>query len=315
MAVDVPRIVPHRLPMATKHRTPLREGYVLEGYRIAEVLGGGGFSLVYLATEERSDSQFVIKEYCPKGLVIRGSDGGTIEPISDKARLGFVQGMKQFFGEASALAKLKHPNIVNVSNIFRANGTVYMVMAYELGRDLRWFIKQCHGQLDQPFMLKVFPAIASGLSALHEHSFLHLDVKPANILLRASGAPLLLDFGAAQTTSSGERFSSFQTLTHGFAPPEQYNEGEMGPWSDIYALGATMYACVTGRSPPPALKRQTNDTLEPLTSLYADQYSYPMLRAIEWALRLNHRERPTSVRVFTDLAFSEAPQGLELDNS
>ncbi len=297
--------------MATKHRIPLRIGFILEGYRITEVLGGGGFSLVYLAAEEASDKEVVIKEYCPKTLVQRNPDG-TVEPISDKARQGFIQGMKQFFSEASSLARLNHPNIVNVSNIFRANSTVYMVMSYELGRDLRWFIKQCHGQLDQPFMLKVFPAIASGLSALHENSFLHLDVKPANILLRASGSPMLLDFGAAQSTSSGERFSSFQTLTHGFAPPEQYNEGEMGPWSDIYALGATMYACVTGRSPPPALKRQPQEVLEPITTKYADQYSYPMLRAIEWALRLNHRERPTSVRVFTDLAFSETPTDLEL---
>ena len=284
----------------------------MEGYRISEVLGGGGFSLVYLAREEASDAQVVVKEYCPKTLVTRNPDG-TVEPTSEKARLGFIQGMKQFFGEASALARLNHPNIVNVSNIFRANNTVYMVMSYELGRDLRWFIKQCRGQLDQPFMMKVFPAIASGLSALHESSFLHLDVKPANILLRASGEPMLLDFGAAQATSSGERFSSFQTLTHGFAPPEQYNEGEMGPWSDIYALGATMYACVTGKSPPPALKRQTHEQIEALTANYADQYSYPMLRAIEWALRLNHRERPTSVRVFTDLAFSETPTELELD--
>ncbi len=300
--------------MVPKQRPPLKEGYILEGYRVMQVLGGGGFSLVYLASEERTGNEVVVKEYCPKGLVSR-APGGEIEPVSEKARLGFVQGMKQFFGEASALARLKHPNIVNVANIFRANGTVYMVMAYELGRDLRWFIKQCNGQLDQPFMLKVFPPIASGLSALHDASFLHLDVKPANILLRASGEPLLLDFGAAQTASSGERFSSFQTLTHGFAPPEQYNEGEMGPWSDIYALGATMYACVTGKSPPPALKRQGQDAIEPITTLYADQYSFQMLRAIEWALRLNHRERPTSVRVFTDLAFSEAADELELDHS
>ncbi|MFT5114201.1 MAG: serine/threonine protein kinase [Parasphingorhabdus sp.] len=297
--------------MASKHRVPLRQGYILEGYRISEVLGGGGFSLVYLARESATDKEMVVKEYSPKALVTRNPDG-TVEPVSEKARLGFVQGMKQFFAEASALAKLNHPNIVNVTNIFRANNTVYMVMNYELGRDLRWFIKQCHGQLDQPFMLKVFPPIASGLSKLHENGFLHLDVKPANILLRASGEPLLLDFGAAQTASSGERFRSFQTLTHGFAPAEQYNEGEMGPWSDIYALGAAMYACVTGKSPPPALKRQAQDTLESLTTQYSGQYSYPMLRAIEWALRLNHRERPTSVRVFTDLAFSETTAELEM---
>ena len=164
--------------MASKHRIPLKQGYILEGYRISEVLGGGGFSLVYLAKEVASDKEMVVKEYCPKSLVSRNPDG-TIEPLTDKARMGFIAGMKQFFGEANALAKLNHPNIVNVNNIFRANNTVYMVMNYELGRDLRWFIKQCHGQLDQPFMLKVFPPVASGLSKLHESGFLHLDVKPA----------------------------------------------------------------------------------------------------------------------------------------
>ncbi len=299
--------------MTPAQRGPLREGYTLEGYRISQVLGGGGFSLVYLAIREGSRRQVVIKEYCPKGLVNRTSSG-RIEPVSEKAKQGFVQGMKQFFTEASALAAIKHPNIVDVSNIFRANGTVYMVMAYELGRDLRWFIKQCGGHLDQPFMMKVFPPVASGLAALHDATFLHLDVKPANILLRASGEPLLLDFGAAQSAAgAGERFSSFQTLTHGFAPPEQYNEGEMGPWSDIYALGATMYACITGKSPPPALKRLERDAIEHLTTGYADNYSFQLLRAIEWSLRLNHRERPASIRVFTDLAFSEVDTDLELD--
>jgi hypothetical protein len=296
---------------APPSRVPLRRGFVLGGYTVKEILGGGGFSLVYLASEELTHANVVIKEYCPKGLVRREPDG-RIDPLSDRDRQAFVQGMRQFFGEASALAKVRHPNIVNVSNIFRSNNTVYMVMEYELGRDLRWFIKQCRGQLDQPFILRVFPKVADGLATLHEHSFLHLDVKPANILLRASGEPLLLDFGAAQTTENNERFSSFQTLTHGFAPPEQYNEGEMGPWSDIYALGATMYACVTGRSPPPALKRLANDTIEILTRTCEDQYAFSLLRAVDWALRLNHRERPPSVRMFMDLAYVDIP-GDELE--
>lgn len=295
--------------MSKKFKTPLRYGFVLEGYRITEVLGSGSFGMVYLAKRELSDQRVVVKEYCPQSLIRRNADG-SIESFSEDTKPRFVEGMKMFFEEAYALSRLNHSNIVQVTDIFRANKTVYMIMSYEQGKDLHWFIRQhqVRGEsFDPSFMIKVFPAIASGLAALHEHSFLHLDVKPANILLPVNREPMLLDFGAVRSTKNRRHFSAYQTLTHGFAPPEQYTgEGKLGTWTDIYALGATMYACMVGKSPPPAVKRQDGDELVPV-SKYTDRYPDPMLRAVDWALRLDYRERPSSVRVFTDLAFSETP--------
>ena len=288
-------------------RLPLQNGYILKGYTISEVLGGGGFSLVYLASNELQRGKMVIKEYCPQDLVARQTDGA-IEPNSPLAQAPFRQGLERFRLEAQRMSEVKHPNIISVSQYFEANNTLYMVMAHEEGRDLRWFIKKLAGQLDWDFLKQVFPAIGEGLWRMHRHGVVHLDVKPANVLLRTSGQPLLLDFGAAQTLSDDDRFGSFQTLTHGFAPPEQYLDGNLGTWTDIYGLAATIYSCITGSAPPPALKRQEGATLEKLTVSRTGQYPYTLLKTLEAALSLDYSERPADMSAFLSLAFG-APQG------
>jgi len=272
----------------------LKRGYLLEGYRIEKVIGGGGFSFVYLAYQIKTQSKVVIKEYFPHELVAR-IPGGRIRPRSDAARNHFQLGMKRFFSEGMALAKLKHPNIVNVSNFFRANDTVFMVMDYEEGRDLRYFIKKSRGKLGERFLLGVFPPVMSGLKELHQHHFLHLDIKPANILLRASGVPLLLDFGAVQQVEPGSVYRGVQTLTHGYAAPEQYSESGMGPWCDIYSLGMTMRMCVTGKPPPSSPERLQKDTLPPLTRGYGRKYSRCLLEAIDWATELDPKRRARNI--------------------
>ena len=283
-------------------RLPLQNGYTLKGYTISEVLGGGGFSLVYLASNELQRNKMVIKEYCPQKLVARQADG-TIEPNSPLALTPFLHGLERFRLEAQRMSELKHPNIISVSEYFEANNTLYMVMAHEEGRDLRWFIKKLAGQLDWDFLKQVFPVIGEGLWHMHQHGVVHLDVKPANVLLRTSGQPLLLDFGAAQTLSDDDRFGSFQTLTHGFAPPEQYLDGNLGTWTDIYGLAATIYSCITGSAPPPALKRRDGATLEKLTVSRAGQYPYTLLKTLEAALSLDYNERPADMGAFLSLAF------------
>lgn len=281
-----------------KHALP--NGYILEGYRIEKPIGGGGFSLVYLAFHIRTKSKVVIKEYFPADMCSR-IPGGKVTPISEKEATAFHVGIKRFFSEGMALSKLKHPNIVHVTNFFRTNSTVYMVMNYQRGRDLRWFIKRYRGRLSEQFILTVFPKVLLGLKELHTHSFLHLDIKPPNILLRAAGEPLLLDFGAVQKAEPGTRYRGVQTLTHGFAPIEQYEEGEMGPWSDLYAIGATMYATITGKAPPPSLHRRKYDKLIPLSKSHNRKYSKPLLEAIDWSLTLDYQQRPQSVDAFTEL--------------
>src|SRR3989338_7103860 len=209
-----------------KTQVALPEGYLLHDYRLAKVLGVGGFSIVYLAVDTRSHQRVVVKEYMPSNQATR-LDGGAV--------------------------KIQHPNIVRVTDFFRDNNTVYMVMHYESGKDLRSYIKR-HSRLSEKFIRTVFPELLEGLKALHAHGLLHLDVKPANIYLRPGGHPMLLDFGAAPAAMI-EKKGSLQTLTQGFAPPEQHTQGHLGPWSDVYALGASMWACMSGKAPPPSPTR------------------------------------------------------------
>ena len=272
----------------------LKRGYLLEGYRIEKVIGGGGFSFVYLAYHIKTQSKVVVKEYFPHELVVR-IPGGRIRPKSEVTKNHFQLGMTRFFSEGMALSKLKHPNIINVSNFFRANGTVFMVMDFEEGRDLRFFIKKSRGKLSERFMLSVFPPIMRGLKELHDRHFLHLDIKPANILLRASGVPLLLDFGAVQQVEPGSTYQGVQTLTHGYAAPEQYSESAMGPWCDIYSLGMTMRICLTGKSPPSSPERLEKDTLQPLTRILSRKYSRCLLEAIDWATELDQQRRARNI--------------------
>ncbi|NBP94865.1 MAG: hypothetical protein EBU28_05655 [Gammaproteobacteria bacterium] len=181
------------------------------------------------------------------------------------------------------MSKIRHPNLIGVTEYFEANDTLYMVMKHEAGRDLRWFISKMAGTLDWDFLQRVFPPIGDGLMQMHEQGVVHLDIKPANILLRTSGQPLLLDFGAAQALDNDKPFGSFQTLTHGFAPPEQYLDGELGSWTDIYGFAATMYNCMTGNPPPAALKRREGEPLEKITVTRADRYPYTLLRTIDFS--------------------------------
>jgi len=158
----------------------------------------GGFSIVYLAHDE-AGIPVAIKEYLPNSLALRKE--GEIEPqVPDEHRAAFRYGMKCFFEEGRALAKLMHPNVVRVLNFFRANGTVYMVMQFERGRTLHDYIQRHRGELKELFIRAVFARMLNGLREVHAHKLLHLDIKPANIYLRADGTPVLLDFGAARQT-------------------------------------------------------------------------------------------------------------------
>ncbi len=272
--------------------TPLAQGYVLKGYRIDKTLGGGGFSSVYLATDLETGIEVVIKEFLPVTQAYRTQDG-RVEPLSEETAPLFASGIRRFFEEARSLAKLHHPNIVQVMNFFRAHNTVYMVMCYELGKDLRWYIKRHPRGLSEKFLRTVFPPLLVGLDELHKNGLLHLDVKPANILLRSGGNPLLLDFGAAQSTQ--ERPAGMRTLTAGFAPIEQHSKGHIGPWTDLYAIGASMWACLSGRAPPPATARAVKDQFKGARRAYGRRYSAQILEAIDWCMQMNQLERPQNV--------------------
>ncbi len=302
---------PVKAPEVEKEKTrryPIKSGESIENYLVEGVIGGGGFSIVYRAFDATLGESVVLKEYFPNLLAIRGEDNNDINPISPKKKSAFDVGMQQFFAEAHALSKVSHPNVINIINVFRSNNTAYMVSKLQPGKDLRWMIKRCQGDLDQNFIQKVMPPVISGIDSLHRAGILHLDIKPANILLRTVGGPLLLDFGASKTMSRQERFSSFQTLTPGFAPPEQHHKAELGPGSDIYAIGATIYACVTGRPPPTSLKREQKERELKLKGAEKN-VSSSVIEALKWALELEMNKRPQNVREFANLLMEDSEWG------
>lgn len=280
--------------MASQVNSPLPPGFQLEQYRIEQQLSLGGFSIVYLATDQ-DGKPVAIKEYLPNSLALRKNE--QIEPqVDDEHQAAFRYGMKCFFEEGRSLAKLMHPNVVRVLNFFRANGTVYMVMQFERGRTLQDFIQRNKGHVKERFIRGVFTRMLNGLREVHAHKLLHLDIKPSNIYLRNDGTPVLLDFGAARQTLAQDQPMLKPMYTPGFAPPEQFQDREqLGPWSDIYSTGAAMYACLAGVAPQRSDERLKKDQLEPAVKRWAGQYSAHLLETIDWCLDLDPLKRPQSV--------------------
>jgi hypothetical protein len=285
--------------MKIRAQNALPPGYLLRQYRIVRTLSGGGFSIVYLGEDTQRQQRVVIKEYLPSNQARRAEDE-TVESLSAETAATFRLGIKRFFDEAAALAKIHHPSIVRVLDFFRDNNTVYLVMAYEEGTDLSSYIKQRGGGLSEKFLRTVFPQLLFGLRELHSHNLLHLDIKPPNIFLRPGGKPLLLDFGAAQSVCLDQNAAGAHTLTAGYAPIEQHRRGPLGPWTDLYAIGASMWACMSGKSPPPAPKRAARDKHRPAVRVHAGRYSRQLLEAVDWCLQMDHADRPQTVQQLLD---------------
>ena len=273
---------------------PIPVGTRLENYRIVRLLASGGFSFVYLAHDE-NETPVAIKEYLPSTLALR-ANGESHPRIPEKDLATFRVGMKSFFEEGRALAGLSHPNIVRVLNFFRANETVYLVMRYERGRTLHDHIGRRRGPLEEAWIRATFAQLLNGLREVHSNKLLHLDIKPSNVYLRNDGAPVLLDFGAARQAFSAEGMKLPQTFTPGFASPEQHVDREvLGPWSDIYSVGASMYACLGNALLQSADQRLKNDKLGPARRVWEGKYSHELLETVDWCLQLHHVDRPQSV--------------------
>lgn len=273
---------------------PLPPGTRVEGYTVLHKISGGGFGVVYLAQDEQGQD-VALKEYLPVGVVQRQADG-SVQPISEADQGAFRYGMRCFFEEGRALATLSHPNVVRVLNFFRANNTVYMAMRYERGDTLHRVIHANEASLPEPFIGAIFVHLLNGLREVHARKLLHLDIKPGNIFIRTDGSPVLIDFGSARQALAHGPAAIAPMYTPGFAAPELYKQRDrMGPWTDIYAIGASLYACVAKVGPPPADKRSEQDEMVPVARSYAGSYSDGFLNLIDEMLRLSDADRPQSV--------------------
>ncbi|WGZ95193.1 MAG: protein kinase [Candidatus Thiothrix putei] len=286
-----------------EHRQALPAGTQLREYDILRTLGSGGFGVAYLAYDRELAHHVVLKEYLPGAFATRLA-GNTVVPTSPKDEGNFQWGLERFLSEARALAAFRaHPHIVSVLHSFRANNTAYMVMEYAGEFSLQQFLDG-QGVMTQEQLLDLVLPLLDALETIHAAGLIHRDIKPDNILINDNAEPVLIDFGAARQ-AVGERSMSLSIiLTPGYAPFEQYHHAtEQGPWTDIYALAAVMFRCVTGKNPPDAPARMETET--PLELEPGEGYSPHLLAAIAWGLQIRAAERPQTVAEWREALLNE----------
>ena len=272
---------------------------MIGGYRIVRKVAAGGFGVVYLAVDPEGQ-QLAIKEYLPSSLVSR-APGALLPAIAPEKLSLYRLGLKSFFEEGRALAQISHPSVVSVMNFFRENETVYMVMNYLEGASLQDFIVTARDQkkskvFRESTIRSLFDEILRGLRIVHQHKMLHLDIKPANIFITDDNRAVLIDFGAAREVLSKEGNFVRPMYTPGFAAPEMYRrDTKMGPWTDIYAIGACIYACMQGYPPNEAPQRLDKDRIEVALTRLRGVYSDNLIEVVQWCMAIDPLSRPQSV--------------------
>ena len=285
--------------MSKQKPAPLPADTVIGGYRVVRRISAGGFGVVYLAVDKEGQ-QVAIKEYLPSALTVR--DQGELVPHVAPEKLSLYRlGLKSFFEEGRSLAQISHPSVVSVLNFFRQNETVYMVMNYLEGATLQDFIVTARDLKKQKVFREstirsLFDEILRGLRIVHQHKMLHLDLKPANIFITNDNKAVMLDFGAAREVLNKEGNFTRPMYTPGFAAPEMYRrDSTMGPWTDIYAIGACIYSCMQGYPPNDAPQRLEKDRLALSLTRMRGVYSDNLIEVVEWCMSLDPLSRPQSV--------------------
>ena len=282
-----------------KYPDALRVGTALGEFTITDVIGEGGFGTVYLAYEETLDRTVAIKEYLPVTIAARSGDQ-TVLVRSEVNRDAYAAGLHSFMREARLQARFSHPAMLEVYRVWEQNGTAYMAMRYYPGESLRDLRRNTSVSItiDEAWIKRILLPVFDAVRELHSQSVLHRDVSPDNILILPSGAPVLLDFGAARMVVAGAAQSLTTVLKPGYAPIEQYaGDGavEQGPWTDVYGLGAVLYFLAIGNPPPQAVTRMMADTLRGFDDSVAGRYSESFAAAIKSALAVLPENRLQSV--------------------
>ena len=268
-------------------------------YRIVHQIASGGFGLVYKAIDKKG-RLVAIKEYLPAALCSR-AEGEKIPVVQPEKLSLYRLGLKSFFEEGRALAQISNAAVVRVLNFFRENETVYMVMNLLEGASLQDFVMTARSRKKQRVfheatIYSLFDEILTGLRVVHQHRMLHLDIKPANIFITNDDRAVLIDFGAAREVINHEINFLRPMYTPGFAAPEMYRrKGDLGPWTDIYAIGACIFVCMLGYPPNAAPQRLERDRLSLALSKMRKVYSDHLIEMVEWCMALNPLARPQSV--------------------
>lgn len=281
-------------------------GSGLDQYRIESVLGPGGFGITYLARSLRLDRDVAIKEYFPTEFAVR--DGATtVRPLYGGGRDLFTEGLRYFIEEARVLGRFRHEHIVRLIGLLEQYGTAYMILEFEEGTSLKRWWQQLGRAPNQAEMDALLTPILSALSTIHGQRLFHRDIAPDNIIIRRSGAPVLIDFGAARQFARENSHTLGAIVKHGYSPPEQYTLDTklQGAWSDVYSLSATLFQLMVGRPPDEASRRQLHDTVLPiedhLDAFVRVQYRPGFLAGVNAGLALRPRDRPQTIEEWEPL--------------
>lgn len=290
---DNKRTVPNALPV----------GYRFNEFEIEQVIGGGGFGIVYRARDHQLERTIAIKEFMPASLAARNSDL-TLVLRSEHFSKTFHAGLNSFIQEARLLARFNHPNLLHVLRFWVQNDTAYMCTAFYSGTTLSQLHQQRPQIIDEAWIRRLLPPLFGAINAIHQEGYLHRDISLDNIQIQDNGVPVLLDFGSARKAIGNLSDETETMLKPGFAPIEQYsddNESEQGTWTDIYALGAVLHTLIVGTPPTVSVVRSIEDSYQPLTERRPAGYSLPLLNAIDQALALHPEDRPQTVDAFAAL--------------
>ena len=283
-----------------KNQNMLQVGTILHGtYKIESYLASGGFGNTYLAKNIEFDETYAIKEFFVKGVCQRDGNSTTISVSNAENTNSFEQQREKFKKEARRLRSLSNPHIVKVYDLFEENGTAYYVMDYVDGENLSARLKRTNAPLAESEVRNYLNQILDGLEAIHNEGMFHLDIKPANIMVDSHNVVKLIDFGASKQQSAvgGATMSTGISYTNGYAPSEQMAQSydKFGPWTDFYALGATLYKLLTNQDPPSVSDLSEDETEDKHLALPMPNVSEEMKKVVVWMMQVNRLKRPKNV--------------------
>ena len=299
-------------PSRTAFAAPLPAGTALRDCVVTGVIGQGGFGIVYRAEDAVERRPIAVKEFLPAQLATRGPDG-RLEPAHPVHAETYAAGLRGFLDEARLLERIRHPGLVEVIGCWEENGTAYMAMPLYEGPTLERVIADHPDGVDADLLRAIVGPLLGALGTIHAAGCVHRDVAPDNVIVRPDAGAVLLDLGAARRTIGDRVRATTVMLKAGYAPIEQYGDDPdcpIGPWSDVYALGAVMHHAISGEAPAASPLRVMRDTREPLAARGAPGYPPAFLAAVDAAMALRPEDRPVSAQAFrARLGLPDEPPG------